>query len=198
MNHHRGAPEDIPESLRTPDGRWPIIVTAGVGEGRTELSAFDAALWQCGVQDYNHIALSSVIPPRSHVVRCPRYDAPDHEYGQRLYVVKADMRSADEGAVIAAGLGWWQWGDGRGVFVEHELRSREHSVTAVERELARQITRSLDDLAHRRSVPFSPDCVGMQIVSTVVGLRPACVLVLAVFEAAEWVHAWTQRQEEPA
>jgi arginine decarboxylase len=189
-----GFSEGIPESYRADVGHWPIVVTAGVGEGATELSAFDAALWECGVQDYNHIALSSVIPPRSQVVRCPRYDPPDHEYGQRLYVVKADMRSADRGAVIAAGLGWWQWGDGRGVFVEHALRSRNQSAPAVEGELARQITSSLGDLAHRRGVPFVPEHAGMQIVSTMVAAMPACALVLAVFEAAAWARHRIRRE----
>lgn len=197
MNHHRGAPDDIPESLRAADGRWPIIVMAGVGEGRTELSAFDAALWQCGVQDYNHIALSSVIPPRSHVVLCPRYRPPENEYGHRLYVVKAEMRSPDEGSVIAAGLGWWQWGDGRGVFVEHELCRRGRSVTEVEAELEGQITRSLGDLAYLRGVPFASERAGMQMVSTTVGSTPACALVLAVFEAAEWTCTGTLHEGGP-
>ena len=39
-----------------------INVVNGVGEGQTELSAFDAALKDSGVYNYNIMYLSSVIP----------------------------------------------------------------------------------------------------------------------------------------
>jgi arginine decarboxylase len=40
-----------------------IHVSSGRGEGPTPLAAFDAALRDAGVSNYNLIALSSVIPP---------------------------------------------------------------------------------------------------------------------------------------
>ncbi len=39
-----------------------IMVIEGHGEGGTELSAFDSALCDAGVGDYNLIYLSSVVP----------------------------------------------------------------------------------------------------------------------------------------
>jgi arginine decarboxylase len=39
-----------------------IQVTTGTGEGPTPLAAFDAALLDAGVANYNLILLSSVIP----------------------------------------------------------------------------------------------------------------------------------------
>ena len=97
-----------------------IPLVTGVGVGSTLLSAFDDALLACGVLNYNLIPLSSVIPPASTVVPVPRYTSPADEHGHRLYVVKAEMRSDQAGTQIGAGIGWYQWGDGRGVFVEHE------------------------------------------------------------------------------
>lgn len=45
-----------------------IYVTSGIGEGQTNLSAFDAALWDAGIANFNLIKLSSVIPPHSKVL----------------------------------------------------------------------------------------------------------------------------------
>ena len=167
-------------------GRCSIAVIAGVGEGHTELSAFDAALHAIGTENYNLIPLSSVIPPRSRVVRRSRYQAPEQEFGHRLFVVKAEMRSAEPGAVIAAGLGWLQWGDGRGLFVEHELCARGHAPAAVEAAVAGLINASLADLARRRNVACSGAQVQMHVVSATVAARPACALALAVYQAEGW------------
>lgn len=174
-------PRDAPSPRRL-----EIAIAGATGQGRTLLSAFDAALWRCGVHDYNLIPLSSVIPPASHVTRCQRYEPQDRAFGHRLYVVKAEARSAEEGAVIGAGLGWLQWGDARGVFVEHEVQARGQPRAEVETTLAHQITDSLGDLARRRGVPFVAEQAGMHVVSTVVGALPACALVLAVYQSQGW------------
>ena len=42
-----------------------IKVVCGVGSGKTALSAFDSALKDAGVYNYNLITLSSIIPPDS-------------------------------------------------------------------------------------------------------------------------------------
>ena len=128
-----------------------IPLVAGAGVGSTLLSAFDDALLSCGVLNYNLIPLSSVIPPASNVVLLPRYTPHPDEHGHRLYVVKAEMRSDHAGTQIGAGIGWYQWGDGRGVFVEHEtIGSTRQEVAA---ELDYRICHSLRDLcAARRSL----------------------------------------------
>jgi arginine decarboxylase len=100
------------------DVRIPIV--AGTGRGSTLLSAFDDALAECGVLNYNLIPLSSVIPPETEVVPLERFTSPPDEHGHRLYVVKAEMRSDQSGEVVGAAVGWYLWGDDRGVFVEHE------------------------------------------------------------------------------
>src|SRR4051794_19283644 len=94
------------------DSNLQIGVVTGIGHGSTLLSSFDDALRRCGVYNYNLIALSSIIPAGSEVIDV--FHAPDDEFGHRLYVVKAESRSDEVGRVVAAGIGWYQWSDGRG------------------------------------------------------------------------------------
>ena len=42
-----------------------IQISTGIGIGPTQLSAFDSALNNAGVANYNLLKLSSVIPPKS-------------------------------------------------------------------------------------------------------------------------------------
>src|SRR3954447_8117949 len=163
-----------------------ITLVKSVGQGQTLLSAFDAALWRAGAHNYNLVPLSSVIPPGSQVVATDRREVQAAEFGHRLYVVKAEARADEPGTVIGAGLGWLQWGDGRGLFVEHELSQPHGSCAEVEHALKDEITASLRDLAHVRCIEFDPDQVGMEVVATRVESRPACALVMAVYQAEGW------------
>ncbi len=90
-----------------------ISVVSGHGEGKTTLSAFDAALSSAGVYNYNLIKLSSIIPPASIVKKIDSFDSPNSEYGDRLYVVMAEYRSQEVGKYIAAGFGWYHYDVGR-------------------------------------------------------------------------------------
>lgn len=163
-----------------------ITVVSAVGCGQTGLSAFDAALWRCGVHLYNLLPLSSVIPPASVVDVRDRFDAPPDEYGHKLYVVRAEARSAEPGAVIAAGLGWLQGDDGRGVFVEHATQARHGDRAEIECALAAEITASLHDLATRRQFAFLPERAGHRIAVTRVEQQPACAIVVAVYQGEGW------------
>ncbi len=62
---------DLPlgQRLAEPLPFGPIALAAGLGEGPTQLAAFDAALRDAGVANYNRICLSSVIPPGSVIER---------------------------------------------------------------------------------------------------------------------------------
>jgi arginine decarboxylase len=166
--------------------RLQIAVVASIGQGQTPLSAFDAALWRCGVHGYNLLSLSSVVPPGSQIVACDHYQAPAAEHGHKLYVVKAEMRSEEPGAVIAAGLGWLQYGDGRGVFVEHELHESHGDCAAVERALTGQIMASLSDLAARRNVEFVAELAGSCITVTRVEREPKSAIAIAVYQSEAW------------
>ncbi len=161
-----------------------ISVVTGSGTGKTILSAFDAALKAAGVYNYNLIALSSIIPPGSKITKIDQYQTPDDEYGHRLYVIKAEMRSDQTGKYLAAGLGWYQLEDGRGMFVEHEIIGE--TKVAVESEIKLRIKNSLKDLCSFRKVKFSDKKARSAIVVTQVKGRPTSVLALAVYKAEGW------------
>lgn len=81
-----------------------IPVVTGTGTGSTELSAFDAALRDAGVANFNLVRLSSVVP----------------------HCVYAEQRASVPGEQAWAGVGWVQRVDGGGgLSVEHEGDSEE-------------------------------------------------------------------------
>ncbi|MEK7617182.1 MAG: pyruvoyl-dependent arginine decarboxylase [Patescibacteria group bacterium] len=161
-----------------------IYVVCGVGSGMTILSAFDSALKDAGCYNYNLIALSSIVPPGSKVSKVRRYKTPPEEYGHKLYVVKAEYRSEEVGKFIAAGIGWYQLEDGRGIFVEHEIKGE--TKIAVESEINLRIKNSLRDLATFRRIKFKESKIKSKIVLTQIKNHPTCVLVLAVYQSEGW------------
>ncbi len=161
-----------------------IKVVCGIGSGKTILSAFDSALKDAGVYNYNLITLSSIIPPGSKVSRIRRYKTPVSEYGHKLYLVKAEYRSEEVGKFIAAGIGWYQLEDGRGIFVEHEIKGE--TKVAVESEINLRIINSLKDLAKFRNIKFNESNIKSTISLTQIKDHPTCVLALAVFQSESW------------
>ena len=85
-----------------------IAVSKGLGIGPTELSAFDQALVNAGVANFNLIYLSSVLPPGSDVVVTENPEKPIGEWGDKLYVVMAQMRTIHRNQEVWAGVGWIQ------------------------------------------------------------------------------------------
>lgn len=161
-----------------------IKVVCGVGSGKTTLSAFDSALKSAGVYNYNLIALSSIIPPNSTVSKIKRYETPSEEFGYRLYVIKAEIRSEEAGKFIAAGLGWYQMGDNRGLFCEHEIKGETR--VAVESEIKLRIKNSLKDFTKFRGMRFDEAKVHSAVSITQIKDSPTCVLVLAVYQSEGW------------
>ena len=162
-----------------------IHVVSGKGEGTTLLSAFDNALEDAGVYNYNIVPLSSIIPPQSKVVKEYRFKAPADEYGHRLYVVKAEIRSAETDKFIASGLGWYQFGDdNRGVFVEHETKGDTAKI--VRSEIEFRIKHSLKDLCRFRNVPFHENRIRSLISVAEIKSLPTSVLVMAAYQSEGW------------
>jgi len=93
-----------------------IRVVWGTGTGPTELAAYDAALADAGVHNYNLVTLSSVIPagPAIEVVgTAPDLGPP----GEALEVVQSAATAAP-GDRAAAGIGWARSEGGPGIFYE--------------------------------------------------------------------------------
>ena len=92
-----------------------IRVVWGTGTGPTEVAAYDAALADANVHNYNLVHVSSVIPASATVEAVG--EAPDlGQAGDRLTVVEGAATHVGPGGV-AAGLGWTT-GDGPGLFYE--------------------------------------------------------------------------------
>lgn len=161
-----------------------IYIIGGKGTGLTTLSAFDAALKDAGVYNYNLINLSSIIPPNSKIIIRRKYKSKSGDYGNKLYLVKADIRSQQAGKFISAGIGWYQFGDNRGLLVEHgEIAETK---IAIESEINLKIQNSLKDLCRSRHVRFEEKRVGKKIITTQIKELPACVLVSAIFKVESW------------
>lgn len=160
-----------------------IYVTLGKGHGKTTLSAFDAALKDAGVYNYNLITLSSIIPQGSKVYE-RKFKSPKDSYGNRLYLVKSEIRSRESGKFIGAALGWYQIEDGRGVFVEHE--GIGETKEAVESNLLEEVKESLSDICRFRSFPISEKKMKIKINIVKVEDSAACALLLAVYKDEGW------------
>lgn len=155
-----------------------IEVASGIGTGPTKLAAFDAALHSAGIANYNLIILSSVIPPKSKIdINKARINTKHGQWGDRLYVVKADLRVDTPNVEAWAGIGWVQdKKTGRGLFVEHEGAS--------EKTVRRDIRQSLENLMARRRVDFGP--IHMKLAGITCENEPVCALVVAVYQADSW------------
>lgn len=155
-----------------------IQIASGTGHGPTKLAAFDSALHEAGVANYNLIKLSSIVPPGSKITNnTGAISSKPGEWGDRLYVVIADMRVDTPNAEAWAGIGWVQdKKTGKGLFVEHEGGS--------EATVKRDINQSLEALMALRNVNFGP--INMKIVGRTCSHEPVCALVIAVFQASSW------------
>ena len=161
-----------------------ITIVSSVGHGSTLLSAFDKALINAGIHNYNLIRLSSVIPPHSMIKKADKFEADTKHFGDRLYVVKAETRSDKKGSFLGSGIGWYQLDDGRGFFVEHE--GTKNSKVEINDWLRNQINSSLKDLVVNRGLPFDEKKINMELSTAVVTSKPICVLVAAVYKSEEW------------
>jgi len=155
-----------------------IKVSSGIGTGPTSLAAFDSALNHAGVANYNLLRLSSVIPPDSVIeVSEKQLKNLPGNWGDRLYVVMAEMRVDTPNNEAWAGIGWVQdKKTGKGLFVEHEGYS--------EKKVRDDITQSLQALMATRNVDFGK--INMHVVGRSCKHEPVCALVVAVYQSSDW------------
>ncbi len=100
-----------------------IELVWGTGEGATELSAFDAALADAGVHNYNLVTLSSVIPRDDSIEMMGTHDR-KWDVGDLVATVLAENESTVTGETISAGLGWVRAEEG-GIFYEATAENPE-------------------------------------------------------------------------
>jgi arginine decarboxylase len=153
-----------------------IHITTGTGEGPTPLAAFDRALINAGVANYNLIVLSSVIPAKSEIMRA-RYVAKADEYGYRLYLVMARHEEQQRGKSAWAGLGWTQeQNTGRGLFVEMHGSERI--------EVESDIQATLESMIASRSLSYG--AIESEIAGIECREKPVCALSVAVYQSQGW------------
>lgn len=158
-----------------------IHITSSVGTGPTTLAAFDQALFNAGIANYNLLRLSSVVPPATVLTQHQKSGIPTEimpgQWGDRLYVVMAEQREATHNAEAWAGIGWVQDAEsGKGLFVEHE-GSSEAAVRS-------DITESLTALMKTRNIDLGP--INMQVVGQTCTDDPICSMVVAIYQASDW------------
>lgn len=159
-----------------PEPFGPIAIAPGIGSGPTLLAAFDTALLDAGVANYNLICLSSVIPPGSRIER-RRWATPLRHWGQRLYCVLSQAREDRPGHAVHAGIGWVQSAEGgHGLFVELHDHDRER--------LQHDLHRTLDTMQRHRGVSLGP--VQTEIATAHCEAEPVCALVIAVYASQPW------------
>ncbi|MBD3354433.1 hypothetical protein GF361_00430 [Candidatus Woesearchaeota archaeon] len=152
-----------------------ISVTYGKGIGKTEISAFDSALWDGGIGDYNLITLSSVIPPNSRI-EVKRLQIDNRDIGNKLYVVLSKCFARNIGEEAYAGLGWVTKEDGSGVFMEECGKSKE--------EVKQRIKDSLESAISYRNGNYSS--IDYHIEKIKCEHNPACAVVAAVYKSEGW------------
>jgi len=158
-----------------------IYLAKAVGTGPTTLSAFDAALNSCGIANYNLLRLSSVIPPSSTLVEAAdsgvAQEVMPGQWGDRLYVVMADYRTATVGEQAWAGIGWVQDTEtGKGLFVEHEGNSEDY--------VRQSIEASLKALMATRNIDFGE--IKMIVAGGTCTAQPICAMAVAVYQSSSW------------
>jgi arginine decarboxylase len=110
-----------------------IHVAGGAGTGPTEKAAYDAALADANLHNYNLVPVSSVVPADAEVVAVDA--VPDlGPAGNRLNVVQAE-RAAVGPETVAAGIGW-ATGPGPGLFYEADAESEADVLRRLDRGLA--------------------------------------------------------------
>jgi arginine decarboxylase len=163
-------------SIHRRNGHMKIYLTVGRGDGPTPLAAFDNAMYDARVGNYNLIHLSSVIPPYSTIERAPFVGEPK-DYGDRLYVVLASQTQTEVGKWAWAGLAWTQEPSTlRGLFVE------QHSFS--EEEVRRNLDLTIKSLINRRPYDYGP--IEMEVAGIECKGEPVCVMVVAAYKSLGW------------
>jgi len=113
-----------------------IHVAGGVGVGPTEMSAYDAALADANLHNYNLVTVSSVIPADGQLAVVD--EAPDlGPAGNRLTVVQGKIVAGPDTdrETITTGIGW-ATGPGPGLFYEASGTDPEAVEAEIQRGLA--------------------------------------------------------------
>lgn len=153
-----------------------ISIYQASGDGNTHLAAFDTALREAGIANYNLVRLSSIIPPGTEIITNPTAQ-PTGDWGDKLYCVYAAKTEDKPGHEAWAGLGWViAEEDGRGLFVEHTGASQAEVEEQIRGTLGTMVVDRGYTFGEIQTVYASAKCVD----------KPVAAITLAFYESEGW------------
>jgi arginine decarboxylase len=81
-----------------------VFFTKGVGKHKEKLSSFEDALRSAGIEKFNLVRVSSILPPRCTIITREK-GLPLLEAGQIVFVVMAQNESNEPNRLMAASIG---------------------------------------------------------------------------------------------
>jgi len=130
-----------------------VFFVSGKGYHKTKLSAFEQALRDAGIEKYNLVRVSSILPP--NCIEIQKEDGLIQLHpGQIIYCVIARAESNENNSIIAASIGIAKPSDKNqyGYLSEyHDFGIKPEKVAIKAEELATEM------LATTLGVPFDPD-----------------------------------------
>ena len=155
-----------------------IRLSRSQGTGTTRLAAFDAALVAAGLQDFNLVPLSSVVPLGATVEVVAPAEQLRGRHGDLLYCVYAAGYATVQDTQAWAGIAWALRtdGSGAGLFVEH-AGSSEAAVHA-------DLSATLRAMMENRPEQYLEG--GRLVASATCTGDPVAALVVASFQTAGW------------
>lgn len=155
-----------------------IRITPSRGAGATRLAAFDAALVAAGLQDFNLVPLSSVVPLGATVEVVPPDEQLRGVHGDLLYCVYAAAYATTPGAEAWAGIAWGLRtdGSGAGLFVEHSGPTEAGVQAELSATLGAMMDNRPEDYVEGGRLVSSATCED----------APVSALVVASFQTAGW------------
>ncbi len=130
-----------------------IFFTKGVGRHRTELGSFEMALRDAGIEKFNLVRVSSILPPNCKTVS-KNQGLPELKPGEVVFCVMYDQRSNEPNRLMAAAVGLAQPTDPNqyGYLSEHKSFGETEERAG---EYAEDLAASM--LATTLGVEFDPD-----------------------------------------
>ncbi|MBI2864478.1 MAG: arginine decarboxylase, pyruvoyl-dependent [Chloroflexi bacterium] len=149
--------------LLIPDRLW---ITTGVADGETPLNAFDNALLEARIGNYNLVKVSSIVPAGAIV----EVEAPEIVAGALVPAVLAVCTSEVPGQIITASVGLGLGKGSHGIIMEHTCNTSpqeaEYVVKAKVVEAFRRRGLVLDDLVVR-TCHYKVERVGCAVAAVV-------------------------------
>ena len=150
---------------QAPELLW---ATVGHAEGETPLTAFDSALIEAGIGQWNLVKVTSVAPPAAVLVSQPIVIEP----GAVVPAVLCSVHSNRPGETISACVGIGFNSEGHGMIMEHSGQGSPEEMEA-------SVRRMIDESLGRRGL--KPESVSVHSVSHTVEKVGSCVAAVVLW-----------------